>query len=86
MWLGYGAGVAATSLVYIAYAASPGEPKRGLIANGLGGLAGVVLAGVFAFSERDTHDEARTFEPPFLIGFAPDPSGQGGVVTGFGVF
>ena len=84
MWLGYGAGVAVTSLVYFAYLAVPNaDPRRGLIANGLGGLAGAALAAVFTFDEAD-EDDARVFAPPFNLGFAPTEGG--GAVTAAGLF
>ncbi len=86
MWLGYAAGAAATSVVYIAYAASDGEPKRGLVANSLGGLAGLTLAAILSYSEKDDDSaNAKPFTPPFQLGFNKLPGG-GGMLNAFGTF
>jgi hypothetical protein len=86
MWIGYGGGVAATSVVYLAYLATDGEPKRGLLANSLGGLAGLTLAAIFSFNDKDSESaKAKPFTPPFQLGFNKLPGG-GGMLNAFGTF
>src|SRR6185436_4428417 len=43
MWLGYLAGTAIASVVYVFYLFSDSDPKHGLIANAAGGVAGLGL-------------------------------------------
>ena len=54
MWLGELAGTGASSLVYLFYAFTPSAPVwHGLIANSVGGLAGVGLAAALTTDLRD---------------------------------
>ena len=87
MWIGYAAGTAAGLLVYPFYLGSDASPRHGLIANALGGLAGVGLAAVFAGQTTDDEPTGKhaTFSPPFQLGAAPAPGG-GGTVTAYGTF
>ncbi len=86
MWIGYAAGTAAGLLVYPFYLASDASPRHGLIANALGGLAGVGLAAVFAGGMSDDEATAKkAFNMPFQLGAAPAPGG-GGAITAFGRF
>jgi hypothetical protein len=84
MWAGYGIGAASTSIVYAAYLFTDGEPKRGLIANAVGGIAGMSLAAILTYSEAGDASRA-TFTPPFQVGFAPTAKG-GGMLTAYGAF
>jgi hypothetical protein len=88
MWLGYGGGVAATSLVYLVYLATGTNASNGLIANAAGGLGGLTLAAVLTAYETDPEDvqgPRADFKPPFFVGFAPTPNG-GGTLTAYGQF
>jgi hypothetical protein len=76
MWLGFLAGTAASSLVYLFYIGSSDDPRHGLIANSLGGLAGVGIAGALAanLKDDDTTNNAvqhGTWKQPFDISFRP---------------
>lgn len=68
MWLGYGIGVGASSVVYLAYLGSEGDAKRGLIANGVGGLAGMALGALFNGKDSDGSDISRTSIPQWSFG------------------
>lgn len=86
MWVGFGAGAAAASIVYPFYLLSPNsDPKHGLVANSLGGLAGLALAGVFTANFSDGDEKKGASAPPFQIGFAPTPGG-GGQMTAYGMW
>jgi hypothetical protein len=86
MWIGYAAGTAAGLLVYPFYLASDANPRHGLIANSLGGLAGVGLAAILAGQMTDDEPSGkRAFNMPFQLGAAPAPGG-GAAVTAFGTF
>jgi hypothetical protein len=85
MWLGYLGGTAASSVVYLFYIGSDQDPKGGLIANSLGGLAGVALAAIFTAGLSDQPGQAKEFKPPVEVGFSPTPYG-GGVMTAHGSF
>lgn len=43
MWAGFGIGEVATTPIYLFYIGGDGEPRRGLIAQGIGGLLGASL-------------------------------------------
>jgi hypothetical protein len=76
MWAGYGLGTAAASVVYVFYLFSDSDPKHGLIANSLGGLAGLTVATFFTANLKDDDESSqRAFKPPFNLGFAPGPGG-----------
>jgi hypothetical protein len=100
MWAGYTIGAIAPSFVYLAYIDNKNpdgtlkDPKHGLIANALGGIAGLTVAGLIA---RNLSDEEPTlppgapapatarkpWQPPFMLSFAPNGAG-GGMVSAFG--
>ncbi len=85
MWIGYAAGTAAGCIVYPFYLASDANPRHGLIANALGGLAGVGLAAVFAGQMSDDEPTAKkAFNAPFQLGAAPTPGGAS--ITAMGTF
>ena len=89
MWIGYGAGAAASMLIYVPYIfIDDGQPRRGLVANGVvalagaggGALLGVLLDGDDGQSAHNGED----FKPPFTLGFAPQKGG--GALTAFGTW
>ena len=89
MWLGYGAGAVASSLVYLPYAfIDDGEPRRGLIANGIVALAGAaggaVLGAVLDGDDGQSAHRGEDFKAPFHLGFAPTQGG--GTMTAFGTW
>jgi len=63
MYAGYGLGTVASLPIYFAYIGSDRDPRRGLIAQGIGAILGVGLAAVLApkyrypgYAENETHD------------------------------
>jgi hypothetical protein len=85
MWLGYLLGTAATSVVYLFYIGSNDDPRHGLIANSLGGLAGVGIAALLTANMKDPDQTSRSFLPPFQVGITP--TAHGGVqLSAFGMF
>ncbi len=92
MWLGYTAGAALPSLVYLAYIGSDKDPKHGLIANALGGVAGLTVAALIARNLSDddpvlppgtTKTARKPWAPPFMLSVAPNGLG-GGMISAFG--
>ena len=79
MWVGALLGVALTSPIYIIYAAKDdqSEAKRGMIANGLGLVAGVTLASILTRELKDDDDAPKQagFTPPFTLSVAPANGG-----------
>lgn len=76
MWVGFLAGTAASSLVYLFYIGSSADPRHGLIANSLGGLAGVGLAAALTANMKDddgTNNAVKhgLWTPPVDIGVRP---------------
>jgi hypothetical protein len=66
MWAGFGIGAAATTPVYLFYIGSDADPRRGLIAQGVGGLLG---AGLFALiGKPDEKGAAYTWNEPLVPG------------------
>ncbi len=96
MWLGYLGGTAVSSIVYVFYLFSDSAPRHGLIANSVGGLAGLGLAAAFTANMRDDDDTKKTGSTgplPFQLGFTPAPPIPGGtaaargmMLSGFGQF
>jgi len=90
MWIGYAAGTAVGCIVYPFYIGNDAPFRHALIANSLGGVAGIGLAAVFAGQMSDDEPTSpggtrRAYAPPFHIGFAPTPGG-GGALSVFGQF
>jgi hypothetical protein len=81
MWMGYFLGTAAGSLVYFGYIGQS-DAHHGMIANGVGGLAGVGLAAALTANMSDT---AKAWIPPVQIGVAPTPYG-GAALQAFGTW
>jgi len=78
MWIGALLGVALTSPIYIIYAAKDdqSEAKRGMIANGLGLVAGVTLASILTRELKDDDDAPKqAFKQPFQLSVAPANGG-----------
>ena len=76
-WIGFGAGVLATTPIYLVYAFSDSDPKHGLVANAIGGVAGLSLATIFTLgdnSEKTT--KAAAWTPPFQLSLAPVKGGM----------
>jgi hypothetical protein len=86
MWLGFGGGTVAASLVYIFYAFSDAPPWHGMIANAAGGLAGIGLAAVLAgdVSDGAPSSPPRAFNAPVHFGFSPTRGG--GTLTAGGMW
>jgi len=76
MWGGFLIGTAASSVVYLAYIPSSADPRHGLIANSLGGLAGLGIAAALTANMKDdnsTNNAAQhgQWKPPFQLGMQP---------------
>lgn len=89
MWLGYGVGTVASMAVYLPYAfIDDGQPRRGLIVNGVGALAGAagfaVAAALINDDDGQSAHRGEDFNPPFHVGFAPAQGG--GTMTAFGTW
>jgi hypothetical protein len=97
MWYGFAGGTLVSSVVYFFYLFSDASPRHGLIANSIGGLAGLGLATALTanFTDSDQGNVTHTgvYTPPFQVTLAPAPPlapGQmgmnGAVVTAYGTF
>jgi hypothetical protein len=84
MWLGDLLGTLATTPVYLFYIGSSAEPRHGLIANAVGGLAGLALAAVLTANLSDPGD-TTAWTPPFQLSVGPTPHG-GAEIQAFGMF
>ena len=73
MWLGDVLGTVATTPVYLFYI-NGGQAQHGLIANALGGLAGLGLAAALTANLQDS-PSAKGWAPPFNVAVTPNPSG-----------
>jgi hypothetical protein len=76
MWGGFLLGTAASSVVYFGYIGSADNPRHGLIANSLGGLAGVGLAAALTANMKDDNGTSNAAQhgawtPPFQIAMQP---------------
>jgi hypothetical protein len=86
MWAGFGAGAAVSSVVYIFYLFGDRPPVwHGLIANGLGAIAGAALGGIMSADLKDDAVTGKTFKAPFYFGAGPVPGG-GGMLSAYGSF
>jgi hypothetical protein len=83
MWLGDLLGTLATTPVYFFYIGSSADPRHGLIANAVGGLAGIGIAA--ALTANMTDSSATAWLPPFQIAVAPTPYG-GAELRAYGQF
>lgn len=74
MWLGWLGGTGASMIVYPFYLIGDSQDwKHGLVANSIGGLAGVALAGAFTYKLQDNSTTAKSFKPPINFSMAPPP-------------
>jgi hypothetical protein len=81
MWMGDLIGTAATTPVYLFYLGG-GQIRHGLIANAVGGLAGLAVAA--ALTANMTDSATGSWTPPFQLALSPT---QGGMqATAFGQF
>jgi hypothetical protein len=84
MWLGEVLGILATTPVYFFYIGSDANPRHGLIANSVGGLAGLTIAGLLRAGANDATAQAP-WKPPFQIAVVPSAHG-GAQLTATGAF
>jgi hypothetical protein len=84
MWVGQVLGTLATTPVYLFYIGSSADPRHGLIANAVGGLAGIGLAAALTANMVDSPGTA-SWMPPFQVGVGPTPHG-GAQLTAYGQF
>jgi hypothetical protein len=85
MWLGDVLGTLATTPVYLFYLGSSGDNWRhGLIANAVGGLAGLAIAAVLTANMSDG-PMAGSWTPPFQLAVGPTTHG-GAELEAFGSF
>ncbi len=84
MWLGDVLGTLATTPVYLFYVGNSADPRHGLIANAVGGLAGLGLAAALTANMTDSPGTAA-WTPPFQLAVMPTEHG-GAQVSAFGQF
>jgi hypothetical protein len=77
MWLGDILGTVATTPVYLFYIGG-GQAQHGLIANSLGGLAGLGIAAALTANLQDSPTTA-SWVPPFNLAVTPNASGGASV-------
>jgi hypothetical protein len=91
MWLGELLGTLATTPVYFFYIGSSADPRHGLIANAVGGLAGIGIAAALTVNMTDSPSTAsrdrdpNAWTPPFQLAVTPTPYG-GAQLTAYGQF
>lgn len=83
MWLGDILGTVATAPVYLFYIGG-GEAQHGLIANAIGGLAGLGIAALLTANLQDS-PSAAAWTPPFQVAVSPNPTG-GAQLTAAGLW
>jgi hypothetical protein len=74
MWLGDLLGTLVTTPVYLFYIGSSADPRHGLIANALGGVAGLAVAAALTANMKDA-GTAQGWTPPFQMSLAPTQGG-----------
>jgi hypothetical protein len=74
MWIGDVLGTLATTPVYLFYIGSSSDPRHGLIANALGGVAGLAVAGAITAYWKDPVS-TTAWTPPFQMALAPMQGG-----------
>lgn len=87
MYAGFGLGTVASLPIYFAYIGSDRDPRRGLIAQGIGAIAGVGLAAALAPRYRYPGYAANdTDDPDWIkvrgVGLMPVEQGLGAQMTG----
>lgn len=91
MWLGYTVGAAAPSFLYLFYIGqNDKDPKHGLVANALGGVAGLTFAAILAGGMSDEEPmvprSGKAYKPPFNLLVTPPDRGQGGILSAVGTW
>jgi hypothetical protein len=81
MWAGDILGTLATTPVYLFYIGSSAPPRHGLIANSLGGLAGLSIAAALSANLTDPPGTA-SWTPPFEFSIAPTKGGAQAMAFG----
>ena len=76
-------GMLATTPVYLFYIGSDADPRHGLIANAVGGLAGIGLAAALTANMTDAPGTG-SWTPPFQLAVSPAAIGSGAQVTAYG--
>jgi hypothetical protein len=71
MWAGETLGILATTPIYLFYI-DGGQTRHGLIANAVGGLAGLTIATLLTANLQDAPG-AAAFTPPFQVALSPAP-------------
>jgi hypothetical protein len=74
MWAGDVLGTLATTPVYLFYIGSSADPRHGLIANALGGVAGLAIAAALTANLKDP-GTAEGWTPPFQLAMSPMQGG-----------
>jgi len=74
MWVGDVLGTLATTPIYLFYIGSSANARHGLIANSLGGLAGIGVAAALTANMTDS-PSASKWMPPFQLAVAPTEGG-----------
>ncbi len=91
MWMGFGGGVALSLPVYLFYAGSDHDPRRGLIFQGTAATLGLVAGAVFTMDSRDVSASpssrglAAERPAPLQVtggGLMPVPGGMGFTLSG----
>ena len=89
MWMGFGAGAVISAPVYLFYAGSDHDPRRGLIFQGTAATLGLVAGAIFTMDSHDvaaTSGEQKARRPaPFQVtggGLMPVLGGVGFTVSG----
>jgi hypothetical protein len=92
MWAGQVLGTLATTPVYLFYIGDGANPRHGLIANSVGGLAGLTVAALLTGNMTDGPG-ASAFTAPFQLAVGPasspsgNPNARGGAqLTMYGQF
>jgi hypothetical protein len=83
MWLGDVLGTVATAPVYLFYVGG-GQAQHGLIANAIGGLAGLGIAALLTANLQDP-PSTGAWTPPFTVAVSPNPNG-GAQLTAAGMW
>lgn len=85
MWAGEVLGTLATTPIYLFYIGSSGDEWRhGMIANAVGGMAGLAVAAVLTANSSDGPGQAA-WAPPFQLAVGPTQHG-GALLSAFGSF
>jgi hypothetical protein len=81
MWAGQTLGILATTPIYLFYIGDSTNARHGLIANAVGGLAGLAVAALLTGNMSDAPGVA-SFDPPFQVAVGPVSSPLNGPASG----